>query len=108
MALRSNAAFAIVESEERRVSDRVDVAIWGRVRLRGTAHPLRICNISGGGFMAVTPASLPDYAEVDVEFPVIGWRSAMIAWTRGDQIGAEFEPPLPHALLARFLAFQAH
>jgi hypothetical protein len=108
MAIRSNAIYAIAASEDRRVSDRVDVAIWGRVRLRGTSHPLRICNISTGGFMAVTPASLPDYAEVDVEFPVIGWRSAMIAWTRGDQIGGEFEPPLNPDMLARFLAFQAH
>jgi PilZ domain len=106
MAIRANAVLIISESDERRNNDRVEVAIWGRIRLRGTAHPLRICDMSAGGFMAVTPAKIPAYAEVDVEFPVIGWRSAMIAWAKGDQIGAEFDPPLPLGLFDRFIAFQ--
>ncbi len=107
MATRSNAVLIISESDERRNNDRVEVAIWGRIRLRGSTHPVRICNMSAGGFMAVTPAKIPDYAEVDVEFPVIGWRSAMIAWTNGDQIGAEFEPRLPLGLFDRFITFQS-
>jgi hypothetical protein len=107
MANRSNAVLIISESDERRSTDRVEVVIWGRIRFRGTAHPLRICNMSAGGFMAVTPAKIPDYAEVEVEFPVIGWRSAMIAWTKDDQIGGEFEPRLPLGLFDRFITFQA-
>jgi hypothetical protein len=91
----------LVANDDRRHAERTDVALWGRIRFRGTSHPARICNISAGGLMAMTPFALREYSEVDVEIPVIGWRSAMVAWTRRDQVGLEFDPPLPHAVIDR-------
>ena len=77
-----------VESTERRENVRIDTAIWGRIRLRnGDAHPARFCNLSEGGFMAMTPVSIRRYSEIDVEIPAIGWRSAMAAWTEDDRVG---------------------
>ncbi len=93
----------IVANDDRRHSERVDVALWGRIRYRGTSHPARICNIGPGGMMAMTPFALREYCEVDVEVPVIGWKSAMVAWMRGDQIGLEFDPPLAHATFGRIM-----
>lgn len=94
-------------SEERRSLDRMDVALWGRIRLRDrTQHPARICNMSPGGFMALTPVRVTGFAEVDIEIPSLGWKSAIAMWNRGDQLGAEFEPPLPQAVFDRFMAFQ--
>ncbi len=87
----------LVASDDRRANDRAGVALWGRIRFRGTSHPARICNISPGGVLAMTPFALRDFCEVDVEMPVIGWRSALVAWTRGDNVGLEFDPPLAHA-----------
>jgi PilZ domain len=97
---------AVLKAEERRASDRVDVALWGRIRFRGTSHPARICNLSPGGMMAMTPFALRAFSEIDIEIPVLGWRSGLVAWVKGDTVGIEFDPPLPHALFDRFATFQ--
>ena len=105
----SSVAYAVeLSPSERRAADRVSVALWGRIRFRGTSHPARICDISAGGLMAVTPFKLSNYSEVDVEIPVLGWRTAIVAWTEGDRIGCEFEPPLPHTIFDRFIKFQVN
>ena len=44
--------------------------------------------------------------DLDIEIPSLGWKSAIAMWNRGDQLGAEFEPPLPQAVFDRFMAFQ--
>lgn len=96
-----------VEDAERREDVRIDIAIWGRIRLRnGDAHPARFCNLSQGGFMAMTPVGIRRYAEIDVEIPAIGWRSAMAAWTEDDRVGGEFEPPLEPGILDRLMSFR--
>ncbi len=92
--------------DERRANDRREVALWGRMRVRGTSHPARICNLSPGGFMAMTPFQLRAYAEIDIEIPVLGWRSAIVAWIEGDRVGCEFDPPLDAKLFDRFSLFQ--
>jgi hypothetical protein len=92
--------------EERRSNERKDVALWGRMRFRGTSAPARICNLSPGGLMAMTPFQLRAYAEVDVEIPVLGWRNAIVAWVDGDRVGCEFEPPLDPGMFERFSIFQ--
>jgi PilZ domain len=99
-------AFSNVAAYDRRNTDRVDVALWGRIRFRGTSHPARICNLSPGGLMAMTPFQLRDYSEVDVEIPVLGWRAGIVAWVNGDNIGVEFDPPLNPSLFDRFATFQ--
>lgn len=101
--LSSSAAAAT----ERREADRIDVVLWGRIRMRnGDAHPARLCNLSPGGFMAMTPVTIRKYSEVDVEIPVIGWKPAIVAWCDGDKMGCEFEPPMDPAVIERLLTFR--
>lgn len=95
--------------DERRESARNDIAIWGRIRMpNGDAHPARFCNLSAGGFMAMTPVSIRKYAEVEVEIPAIGWRPAITAWIAGDRLGCEFDPPLNPVVIERLLTFRCH
>lgn len=78
---------------DRRSSERVDVALWVRIRVQGQPeHPARIANISCTGFMAMTPCPVYDYAPILVELPRIGWVRATTLWSLGDRIGCEFEP----------------
>ncbi len=77
---------------DRRMAERVDVAIWARIRVQGQPdHPARIGNISASGFMAMTPCPIYDYAPLLVELPRIGWVKASALWSLGDRIGGEFE-----------------
>lgn len=80
---------------DRRSSERVDVALWVRIRVQGQPeHPARIANISRTGFMAMTPCPVYDYAPILVELPRIGWVRATTLWSLGDRIGGEFEQPI--------------
>lgn len=108
MATRATALATVPANDDRRDADRVDVALWGRIRYRGTSHPARICNLSPGGLMAMTPFKLANYSEVDVEIPVLGWRTAIVAWVKDDRVGCEFDPPLKHALFDRLSTFQVN
>ena len=61
-----------VFATDRRSAERVDVALWVRIRVQGQPeHPARIANISRTGFMAMTPCPVYDYAPVLVELPRI-------------------------------------
>jgi hypothetical protein len=106
VARQTNAQTLIPVGDERRAGDRVDVALWGRIRFRGTSHPARICNISTGGLRAMTPFQLRDFSEIDIEIPVLGWRTAIVVWTESDMIGCEFDPPLNTGVFERFIQFQ--
>jgi hypothetical protein len=91
---------------DRRSSDRVDVAIWARVRVQGQPeHPARIGNISSSGFMAMTPCPIYDYAPMLVDLPRIGWVKATALWSMGDRIGAEFEQLLDSEQMALLRPF---
>jgi PilZ domain len=105
MARLSSAISLAEDPGERRNFERQTVAIWARVRYKGVVHPLRVTDISPGGLRAATPGKIPSYAEVEIEFPTLGWCTAMFVWQSGDEIGAEFEPRLNPAVLDRFLAF---
>jgi PilZ domain len=82
---------------DRRESERVDVAIWARVRVQGQPeYPARVGNISGSGFMAMTPCPIYDYAPLLIELPRIGWIKATALWSMGDRLGGEFEQMIEH------------
>jgi hypothetical protein len=107
MANLTSALATRMHNAERRDSDRVEVAIWTQLRTRdGRTFPARICNISPGGMMIMTPAKLRDYAELNIDLPAIGWKCAMSAWSLSDKMGIEFDPPLDPALVQRFIQFQ--
>jgi hypothetical protein len=104
---RLSSAISLVEAPgERRNFERHDVAIWARVRHKAAVNPLRISDISAGGFRAATPAKIMSYSEIDVELPMLGWCSAVLVWQNGDEVGAEFEPRLNPDVLDRLLASQ--
>lgn len=96
-----------IAAEERREDTRVDVAVWGRIKQRkGDTHPARFCNLSCGGFMAMTPVPPKRYSEIDVEIAMVGWRTAIVAWVEDDRLGGEFEPPLEPGIISRIKAFR--
>jgi PilZ domain len=91
---------------DRRSSERVDVVIWARIRVQGQPeHPARIANISGSGFMAMSPCPIYDYAPMLVELPRIGWVKATALWSMGDRVGGEFEQLLEPEQLALLRPF---
>lgn len=91
---------------DRRSAERVDVALWVRVRVQGQPeHPARIANISRTGFMAMTPCPVYDYAPLLVDLPRIGWVRATTLWALGDRIGGEFEQVLEPEDFAKLRPF---
>ncbi len=94
-------------ASDRRMSERIDVSIWTRVKLFGEPeHPARIGNISASGFMAMTPCPVYDYAPIMIELPQIGWVKATALWAMGDRIGGEFEELLLRDAIEKLEAFR--
>ena len=80
---------------DRRRTSRIDVSIWGLIRIRDqTEHPVRISNISQTGFLVITSASMPDHTEFQIELPKIGWLTARSLWSLGNRVGGQFEPAI--------------
>ena len=94
-------------ASDRRMSERIDVTIWTKVKLFGEAeHPARIGNISASGFMAMTSCPVYDYAPVLIDLPGIGWVKATALWSMGDRIGGEFEELLPRDAMEKLEEFR--
>ena len=84
-----------VFAQDRRNSDRLDVAIWTQLTLgQDTEFPVRITNMSTIGLMAMTPSNAAEGAKIQLELPEIGWIEGRIAWRLGDRIGIEFRKPI--------------
>ncbi len=107
MSAASNALAGQLSAIDRRISERVDIALWSRIRAQSRPdYSLRICNVSTVGLMAMTPCPVSDRDKVQIELPAIGWHEATIVWALGDRIGASFTRPIDHELFERFIAFQ--
>lgn len=86
---------------ERRKSERQDVDLDARVREMGAEGcEARILNISSEGFMAeITTAHFEVGTRIWLILPDRERASALVRWTAGDKIGAQFAEPLdPSAL----------
>jgi hypothetical protein len=106
MAVFSTTLASRVSDANRRNIERVDVAIWTRIRMVGDVEfPARIGNISATGFMAATPCPIRDYAALHIELPRIGWLKATALWCLGDKIGGEFESVLDHDTFSKLRPF---
>lgn len=87
----ANQVFAL----DRRMHDRIEVAIWTRMKVENQPeYPARVSNLSRSGFMAMTSCPLHDYALVMIELPRIGWVRATALWSMVDRVGCEFEQAL--------------
>lgn len=83
------------DPQERRRASRRMVEIDARVRELGTTGvDTRIVNISETGFMAETDVRFEVGARVWLILPGRARANAVVKWTAGDKIGAEFADPI--------------
>lgn len=82
------------ESDRRRLP-RLSVDLEAKMRELGEAGiEARIVNISEQGFMATTDAHFEVGSRVWLMLPGRDRANAVIKWTAGDKIGAEFAEPI--------------
>lgn len=82
-------------NDERRRHARLPVALDGKMRELGASGvEARIVNISALGFMAIADRRFEVGARVWLMLPGRDRANAVVKWTVGDKIGAEFAEPL--------------
>jgi hypothetical protein len=83
---------------ERRRADRAPVDLEARVRELGNEGcEARVLNISATGFMAETTTEFPVGARIWLIMPGRERANALVRWSEGDRIGAEFAAPIDTA-----------
>ena len=89
------ASIAEDQGDERRQSERVAVDLTARMRELGASGvEAKIVNISEHGFMAESDARFEVGSRVWLMLPGRERANAVVKWTAGDKIGAEFAEPL--------------
>ena len=86
----------IAEDEtERRRQARVPVDVDAKVRELGSSGvEARVLNISESGFMAATEVDFEVGSRVWLMLPGRDRANAVVRWTAGDRLGAEFAEPI--------------
>ena len=80
---------------ERRRSSRLPVELDAKVReLGATGVEARVINISETGFMAASETQFEVGARVWLMLPGRDRANAVVKWTAGDKVGAEFAEPI--------------
>jgi hypothetical protein len=83
------------DHSERRRFSRVPVALDARMRELGASGvEARVVNISERGFMAVADGRFEVGSRVWLMLPGRERANAVVKWTAGDKIGAEFAEPI--------------
>jgi hypothetical protein len=83
------------DHDERRRSPRVAVELEARMRELGASGvEARILNISESGFMAVANGHFEVGTRVWLMLPGRDRANAVVKWTVGDKLGAEFAEPV--------------
>lgn len=83
------------EGDERRRSNRYPVQIEGTMReLGANGVDARVLNISEQGFMAIAEGRFEVGSRVWLMLPGRERANAVVKWTAGDKIGAEFAEPV--------------
>ena len=83
------------EAADRRRASRFAVDVEARVRELGASGvEARIVNISKSGFMAETEAHFEVGSRVWLMLPGRERANAVVKWTAGDRLGAEFAEPI--------------
>ena len=84
-----------VDQSERRAASRVPVEIDARVRELGdNGTEARLLNISETGFMAESDGRFEVGSRVWLILPGRDRANAVVKWTAGDRLGAEFAEPI--------------
>ena len=86
----------IAEDErDRRRFSRVPVELEAKVRELGASGvEARVLNISESGFMAIAEGSFEVGSRVWLMLPGRERANAVVKWTAGDKLGAEFAEPI--------------
>ena len=83
------------DPSERRQFDRLPIELGATMRQLGeTGMEARILNISERGFMAQSEGKFEVGARVWLMLPGRNRANAVIRWTAGDKLGAEFAQPI--------------
>lgn len=83
------------DAADRRRADRVPIEIEATVRELGTnGLEARVLNISERGFMAQSEGRFEVGSRVWLMLPGKGRANAVVKWTAGDKLGAEFAEPI--------------
>lgn len=94
-AVTIRARIAEDAGDERRRIDRTPVALEATMRELGTTGvDARVLNISEKGFMAVADGRFEVGSRVWLMLPGRDRANAVVKWTAGDKIGAEFAEPV--------------
>ena len=92
--IRARIADAEDPSDRRRFS-RLPIALGAHMReLGATGVEARIVNISERGFMAQSEGRFEVGCRVWLMLPGRGRANAIVRWTAGDKLGAEFAEPI--------------
>jgi len=84
-----------MDPTDRRRSPRLPVEIDARVRELGSeGTEARVVNISDTGFMAESTGNFEVGSRVWLILPGRDRASAIVRWTAGDRLGAEFSEPV--------------
>src|SRR4051794_22452176 len=90
-----NARIAEDRSDERRRSPRMPVELEAKMRELGASGvEAKVLNISERGFMAESEARFEVGSRVWLMLPGRERANAVVKWTAGDKIGAEFADPI--------------
>jgi hypothetical protein len=85
----------VEDNRERRQFSRLPVALEAHVReLGANGIEARVINISEHGFMAEADAHFEVGSRVWLMLPGRDRANAVITWTAGDKLGAEFAEPI--------------
>ncbi len=83
------------DQDERRASVRLPVELDAKMReLGANGVDARILNISETGFMAVADGQFEVGSRVWLMLPGRDRANAVVRWTAGDKLGAEFAEPI--------------
>jgi hypothetical protein len=83
------------DASDRRRASRVPLELEAKVReLGATGVEARVVNISETGFMAVSATHFEVGARVWLMLPGRERANAVVKWTAGDKVGAEFAEPI--------------
>ena len=82
-------------SDERRSASRLPVELEAKMRELGSnGVEAKVLNISSNGFMAATETPFEVGSRVWLMLPGRERANAVVRWTAGDKIGAEFAEPV--------------
>jgi hypothetical protein len=88
--------------DDRRRVSRLPVKLEAKMRELGASGvEAQVVNISERGFMAIAEGRFEVGSRVWLMLPGRSRANAVIKWTAGDKIGAEFAEPLPLQDIAR-------